>query len=217
MWLLASRGRPQSLKRFIDAYNKTKASSPIYVRLDTCDLTLEEYKKLNFPKTFNVVIDKRARLGACMKEIFEKFPNEPYYGLLADDLLPITDEWDKKLIEAAGKDNISQFNDLTRKPKNYCHPCIGGNLVRRAGFFGFPYTTHYALELVWKDLTKKDKRFGKYLNDVVIENLHPDFAKSSLDKTYKEAHAVKDEDHKIWLEWRENKFEEFYQKVKDII
>lgn len=217
MWLLASRGRPHNLKRFIDAYIGTKASTPVYLRLDVCDPTIEEYKKIKLPDTFILKIDKRARLGAAMKEIFDVYPLEPWYGLLADDLIPRTDNWDIRMIEAAGDRYISQANDLSPKPKNYCHPCIGGELVRTAGFFGFPYTTHYFLEVVWKDLTRCNKKFGRYLPDVIVENLHPDFNKGQVDKTYQEAFSVKSSDEKIWLEWRDTKFDTFYLSVKDLV
>jgi hypothetical protein len=217
MWLLASRGRPSSLQRFIDAYLKTNSSTTVYLRLDLCDETLNEYKKIKLPETFILIIDKRARLGAAMKEIFETYPNEPWYGLLADDLVPRTLHWDIRMIEAAGDRYISQANDLSPKPKNYCHPCIGGELVRKAGFFGFPYTTHYALEVIWKDLTKCDKRFGRYLPDVIVENLHPDFNKGQIDRTYQEAFTVKDNDERIWKAWRGKEFDNFYLSVKDLL
>ena len=46
MWLLASRGRPQNFQRFVDSWIKTNASTPVYVRLDDCDPTLNEYNKI---------------------------------------------------------------------------------------------------------------------------------------------------------------------------
>jgi len=217
MWILASRGRPQNFQRFIDHWFLTKSSTPIYVRLDECDSTIEEYKKINVPKEFNVIIGPRARLGAAMAELYQNFPNEPWYGLLADDLIPRSNGWDVAMVAAADSKYISQANDLSPKPKNCCHPCIGGDLVRAAGFFGFPHTIHYCLEVVWKDLTKKERRFLKYLPDVVVENVHFDFAKAEFDKTYAEADAVKDSDHKIWDKWKETEFEPFYNKVKNIL
>ena len=86
-----------------------------------------------------------------------------------------------------------------------------------SGFFGFPHTTHYFLEVIWKDLIKRNKSFGKYLPDVIVENLHPDFNKGSIDKTYQEAASVKNKDEEIWLEWRENNFDKFYQAVNGIL
>jgi hypothetical protein len=213
MWLFASRGRPQSYQRFIDAWVKTKGSTPVYVRLDECDSTIEEYKKIVPPKEFMIVIGKRARLGAAMTEIYEKYPNESFYGLLADDLIPRTEYWDSKMINAAGSKCFSQANDLTDKPLNCCHPCIGGDLVRAAGFFGFPHATHYYLEVVWKELKKKDGRFLKYLPDVIVENAHYKFNKATFDATYKDAQSVKSTDKKIWVEWKENKFDNFYSEL----
>jgi hypothetical protein len=217
MWLFASRGRPQSYQRFIDAWVKTKGSTSVYVRLDECDPTIEEYKKIQPPKEFHIVIGKRARLGAAMTELYKTHPDLQFYGLLADDLIPRTLYWDTLMIEAAGSKYFSQANDLTEKPKNCCHPCIGGDLVRAAGFFGFPYATHYYLEVVWKDLKKKDGRFLKYLPEVIVENAHYKFDKSKFDKTYEEAEAVKDADKQIWKEWRNTEFDNFYNRVNVLL
>lgn len=217
MWILASRGRPENYKRFIDHWIKTKGSTPVYVRLDECDPKIEDYKKIMAPPEFNVIVDKRARLGRAMNEMYEKYPNEPWYGLLADDLIPRTEYWDKHMILAAGNVHFSQANDLTTKPQNCCHPCIGGDLVRAAGFFGFPYAIHYYLEVVWKDLKKKDGRFLKYLPEVIVENAHYKFSKSNFDKTYAEAEAVKKSDKQSWKKWKEVEFEKFYNRVKFLL
>jgi hypothetical protein len=217
MWLLASRGRPLNFSRFVDAWIATKSSTPVYVRLDDCDPTIELYKKIDVPKEFQVVIGSRAKLRAAMSEVYTKFPNENFYGLLADDLLPITENWDVKMIEAAGLTKISQANDLSPKPKNYCHPCVGGDLVRAAGFFGLPGVTHYCVEVAWKELVQVDKQFGCYLSDVIVENIHPDFEKSVLDTTYKEAGTVKEKDISVWNKWREKEFDDFYNRALSVL
>jgi hypothetical protein len=137
-----------------------------------------------------------------MNELFEKYPDEEFYGLLADDLIPHTSEWDQRLIEAAGRNKISQANDLTKNPKHCMHPCVGGDLVRAAGFFASPTCIHYGSELVWKELAKsfsrkedyyalvqivQDKnnpemegkvmifKFGKKLNDMLEAQLKPEY------------------------------------------
>jgi len=217
MWILASRGRPASLERFVKAYILTKATSKVYVRVDECDSALEEYKTIELPETFEFIVGPRARLGNAMREMFNRYPNEDFYGLLADDVVPRTDYWDKMLIEAAGTKCISGANDLTKKPKNLCHPCVGGDLVRAAGFFATPKCIHYCLELPWKFLTKKDKRFLKYLPNVIVENLHLDFGKAVLDNTYKESFSVRDNDHDLYDQWHKENFESFYKKLIKVL
>ena len=217
MWLLASRGRPSNYQRFINSWIKTNASTPVYVRLDECDPTIDEYKKINHPKEFEIIINKRARLGEAMNELYHTHPNLDFYGLLADDLIPKTTNWDKKMIEAAGSKYFSQANDLTEKPQNCCHPCLGGDLVRAAGFFSFPLVKHYYVEVIWKDLKKRDSRFLKYLSEVIVENAHYKFNKSNFDNTYRDAENGKANDKKLWKKWREKEFENFYSRVKNLL
>jgi len=217
MWLLASRGRPQNFQRFVDSWIKTNASTPVYVRLDTCDPSLNEYNKIIMPKEFVIVIDSRARLGRAMNELFEKYPDEEFYGLLADDLIPHTSEWDQHLITAAGKNKISQANDLTNNPKICMHPCIGGDLVRAAGFFGFPLNIHYCLEVVWKEVTRRYKGTLKYLPDIIVENAHPDYGKAEIDQTYIEANIVKEQDCKNWDTWFSTEWDTFCDKINPVI
>jgi hypothetical protein len=217
MWILASRGRPQHFQRFVDCWIETKASTTVYVRLDECDPTIEEYKKIIVPPEFIVIIGSRARLGKAMNELFEKYPNEKFYGLLADDLIPQTEYWDQLLINAAGLNKISQANDLTRNPKICMHPCIGGDLVRAAGFFGFPLNVHYCLEVVWKEVSRCFKGTLKYLPNVIVENAHPDYGKATVDQTYIEANLVRDQDHKNWENWFSTEWENFCKKIKPVI
>lgn len=212
MWILASRGRPDNLKRFIDAYIETEASSPVYVRLDTCDSKLREYKKINYPSNFKVVIGSRARLGQAMKELYETHPDLDWYGLLADDVVPKTKHWDKIMIESAGTNKISGANDGHGGVKNLCHPVVGGDLVRAVGWFSFPWGIHYCLELPWKALVFKDKSFGVYLWDVVLAHEHYRYDKSRLDKTYREAKTVKYEDIKHFNYWKKKEFASFFKK-----
>jgi len=217
MWILASRGRPRSLQRFIDCWIITKASTPVYVRLDNCDPEIEEYKQIVFPPEFIIVIDSRARLGRAMNEMFEKYPDEKFYGLLADDLIPQTEFWDRLLVDAAEHNKISQANDLTRNPKICMHPCIGGDLVRAAGFFGFPLNVHYCLEVVWKEVTKQFKRTLRYLPEVIVENAHPDYGKAEIDQTYIEANLVKDQDIRNWNDWFSTEWDNFSKKIQAVI
>lgn len=213
MWVLASRGRVENIKRFLDSWTDTEASTEVYFRLDECDPFLDSYLELPYPESWKVVVGERCRLGRAMNELFENYPNEDWYGLLADDLIPQTKSWDLQLIEAAGKNLISQANDLTRKPQNCCHPVIGGDLVRAAGWFALPECTHYCVELPWKEVTKRNPNILKYLNEVIVEHAHWRFDKALFDTTYEETKPLKQIDHEIWNEWRFNEFDAFYNRL----
>jgi len=204
MWSLPTRGRPSSLKRFIDAYVDTKGSSAVYVRLDEDDPFLTEYLKLQFPKSFIINVGPREGLKAAMEEMFKKYPNEDWYGLGADDIVPRTDFWDKELATEAGLRKIAHPDDLGKRKKKHLptHPVCGGDLVRAVGWFGHPATVHFFLDNSWQFV-------GEGLNcitlreDIVVEHLHHSLGKSQLDSTYKEVNTKMESDRANYNAWIE--------------
>lgn len=214
MWILASRGRPENMQRFINHWHATNASSKVYVRLDECDPMIDDYKKIIYPDHFVIVIDSRARLGKAMNEMLKNFPDEPWYGLLADDLIPVTKSWDIELINAAGTKFIAQCNDLSSKPLNCCHPCVGGDLVRFVGWFGLPNCQHYGVEEPWKKLAlSKDLNILKYLPNVIVEHAHYRFNKAEFDKTYSDLKNIKNADRTSFVEWRDRNLSDLIESV----
>lgn len=197
MWLLPSRQRPENLKRFFDAYHKTKADSPGVVWLDEDDA--DNYRSINVPNNWCVIIHKRLDgTGAITNKFFEMFPEETWYGLLGDDVIPRTEYWDKKLIEAAGDDGVAYGNDLLAGEKIATHPVVGGEMVRELGWLALPgckriYIDSALQEFAW--------RKGKlhYLPDVIIEHMHFSNGKSPMDETYRKTHNS--EDKAIYDEW----------------
>jgi len=195
MWIFATRSRPSNCQRFIEAWHNTKASTPVYVRIDDDDPFLQEILKLNWPNNFKIVIGPREGLRAAMQELYLKNPNEQWYGLLADDLVPRTDYWDQLLIEKAGKKSISYPNDLGRKVKLPTHPVVAGDLVRALGWFGFPVVNHLYVDTVFKYLGDNLRNLYR-LDDVIVEHVHPAWKKTTYDQIYYEnlERAVKDKE-----------------------
>jgi len=200
MWILATRSRPENCKRFIDAWITTNASTPVYVRIDNDDPALDELLKLPWPTEFKVVVGPREGLRAAMQELYIQNPNEPWYGLLADDLVPQTKSWDTILVKKAGSDAISYPNDLGGKPRCPTHPVVGGNLVRAIGWFGFPVVQHLYVDAAWQIV---GEGLGKLyrLQDVVVEHVHPFWQKAVKDKIYVENKKRAANDKTEFLKW----------------
>jgi hypothetical protein len=186
MWLFATRSRPENCQRFINAWIETGASTPVYVRVDNCDPELNNIIGLLWPKEFTVVVGPREGLRAAMQEMFTRHPSEPWYGLLADDLLPQTPKWDLLLIAKAGHNAISYPNDLGGKPRLPTHPVVGGELARAIGWFGFPQVYHYFVDTVWRVIGEQLGCLYR-LSDVIVEHVHPVWNKAESDQVYKES------------------------------
>ena len=202
MWVLPTRSRVNNCKRFINAWIETDASTPVYVRIDNCDPHLEELKQLNWPEQFTVVIGPREGMKASLQEMFTKYPNEPWYGFLADDLLPQTKQWDIALVERAGNDSISYPNDLGKKGKRGLptHPCVGGDLVRAIGWFGFPATHHFYLDTIWQYIGERLNNLYR-LDSIIVEHLHYGRNKSELDIIYEQSRDRMKSDTYAYNDW----------------
>lgn len=216
MWSLPSRNRPASLKRFVDAYKKTSSSTKIFVRLDEDDVSIEEYLKIEIPKTFVLKIGPRQGLTAAMNEMFYQFPNESCYGLGADDIVPHTPNWDIQLAKICGSKKISYPNDLGKKSKRDLpsHPCCGGDLVREVGWFANPDSKHYFIDNTWKFIGES---LGSIIRveDTVVEHVHYSRKKSEYDKLYQEnENSHFKSDQRIFNDWCESAGKELIDRLR---
>lgn len=200
MWILPTRSRPDSCKRFIKSWIDTSSSTPVIVRLDECDPQLDEMKSLYWPDEFTLSVGKREGVTKAVNDFFLKYDNEPWYGFLADDFLPQTKHWDKLLVEAAGNKFISYPNDMSYREDLPTMPCVGGDLVRSIGFFGFPKAYHYYVDTIYQFIGSHLNNV-KRLDNVVVEHLHYEFNKSSIDIVYQESNEKFKQDKAIWKQW----------------
>lgn len=198
MWLLPSRSRPLSLKRFFTHYALTEADSEGVVWLDMDDA--DKYDSVPIPKKWTVVISPRLDgTGAITNEFFKMFPDEPWYGLLADDVLPKTYGWDKKLIEAAGSDGLAYGDDGIHGNGHSAHPCVGGDRIRELGWLALPGCKRiYIDNALFDDAVMRGAAI--YLPDVIMEHLHFSNGKSPMDATYEKSYNASD--RQVYETWR---------------
>lgn len=214
MWIFATRSRPDNCKRFINAWIETNASTPVYVRIDDDDPFLENLKNLPWPKEFKIVVGKREGLRAAMQEMYIKNPNELWYGLLADDLVPRTKHWDIMLSKKASNTNISYPNDLGGKPKLPTHPVVGGDLTRALGWFGFPVVQHLYVDTVYKFLGNELGNLYR-MDDVIVEHVHPFWKKTSSDQTYFDNQKRAARDKENYNNWIKDEGPNIVKKLKE--
>lgn len=202
MWILPTRSRIDNCKRFINAWIETSASTPVYVRLDDCDPFLQGLLELPWPNNFIIGVGKREGVAKACNEFYIKYPTEPWYGFLADDFLPQTKQWDIALVERAGNDCISYPNDLGKKGKRNLPtlPCVGGDLVREIGWFGFPATHHFYVDTIWQYVGERLNNIYR-LDDIIVEHLHYGRNKSELDIIYEQSREKMKTDTYAYNDW----------------
>jgi hypothetical protein len=216
MWLFKTRNRIKNTKRFITAWRETEASENVYVRLDDDDSNLQEYLSLDWPKSFEIVVGDRVMLSAAMQEMFLKYPHEHSYGLLADDLIPKTKMWDVIISTEASKNKIVAFNEClsSKYVGNFEHMCVSGDIIRSVGWFGLPATTHYYVDVVWRHISKNRPDLFVYLEDVVIQHLHPIHNNEiSIDSTYRLSRDYKKIDKDNYWAWYSENFLKILEKL----
>lgn len=226
MFILPSRGRPHRLAELMAAYRQTDATAPVLVRVDDDDPSLEQYQALlrTAPSDWTLHVGPRVKVSGVYVEVFRDMPALDWYGFLGDDLVPITPEWDRLLIEAAGNDGVSWPNDGVQAPK-CTHPVIGGDLVRCVGWLTPPGFLHWYCDTAWEAIAQVTKR-AAYLENVLVTHknpmLDPKVDPLLADATYAErfcdpARDWRDvgpgPDNRAWHQWLHFDFEETCARV----
>lgn len=184
MIILPTKGRAENLRRFIRLYKETSAYLPIWVIFDANDAY--RYNEVETPVHWKrISVPSGTPLGGIFDLIFKKYPNEPYYGMLADDVTPETSGWDAIMSELCQPDKIVWGCDSIQNDRLPVHPFIGGDLLRKIGWWAAPRLKHWYVDNVWKNLADA-LNCGLYLPNVKMTHCHPVNGRAILDRTYRE-------------------------------
>ena len=194
MWILPSRGRPQNIARFIDAYEKTGASTPVWMRFDDDD----PQQKYDIPHNWVIETGPRKPLSEIYNDFFLSHKNLMWYGFIADDVVPVTANWDYGLINLAKSDGMAvpQGGDTTG---GVPHFVLGGGLVRSIGWLALPGLDRIYIDTVWGDIAK-ERNVLRFAPEIILEHRHFSNKKAIFDKTYKKYR--KKEDKIVYNTWK---------------
>lgn len=146
--------------------------------------THEDYKGITLPPGWDVFYGHEGQPGQ-MQWFFERHPEEPWYGWIADDMRPLTRDFDKELIATAGdwcmvwcnggrhrKGIVGNWGGEKHVPSTIPSAMLwGGNLVRAVGWWAPPWTQWASIDEAWKRLVMT-AGLARFRNDVVVEHLH---------------------------------------------
>ena len=195
MWLVPSRGRPHLVQRLFDSGFREKG----VLIIDEDQPSL--YDNVRLPFGWKKLVLPRMFLSPKLNTAYQEFKGEPWYGILNDDHLPITPNWERKVIDSAGSKSMAWPDD------NYAQRISshvkGGDLVGVLGWFVCPRMNHYWLddadELIAKEVG------GKFLKDVVVSHEHANAGRAPMDRTYMERPS-NPKDKAAFEAWRENEW-----------
>ena len=198
MWIIPSRSRPRNIRRLIEACERTGASTPVELCIDFDDPFREQYETMVVPSNWRIIIGHRGQLSVIYNAAYERNRGAQFFGFLADDVVPTTNGWDIKLIEAAGSDGMAV--PAGGETTGGCpHFVLGCGLVRSVGWLSLPGLDRIYIDTVWGDIAKGMGVFRE-VPDVTLEHRHFSNGKALMDSTYRKHHKAQDK--LIYDNWR---------------
>lgn len=218
--VVPTRGRPESVRRLIDAVEQTATeNTDLIFGVDN-----DDQATIDLVKSQQVLwqIGPRKGMAEWTNELVQPLLNNyTAFASLGDDHVPRTPGWDKTLLEAISKHGgigISYGNDLIMGERLPTAPVVSWEIIVALGWMCAPGLSHMCVDNVIKDIGMGAGCLT-YCPDVIIEHLHWCAGKAVADPTYLDA-GIFSTDHPDWIayqEWREKSMNQDIEIVKDLI
>ncbi len=201
MWLLPSRGRPHLVQRLFN----TGFQTPGVLLLDDDDH--EKYASVRLPEGWEAIVRPRTYLSAKVNQGVSYKPLEAWYGVINDDHLPKTKDWDLTLVK--------NLRGMIWPHDNYAGRIsvllMEGDLVRKLGWFACPDIKHFYLDDVHELIAEVLGCRG--MPEIVVSHEHVNAGRMARDKTYNERPSNA-EDRQAFLKWCVEKWPEIRQRIE---
>ncbi|MGW5638732.1 glycosyltransferase family A protein, partial [Streptomyces sp. NPDC003832] len=191
--IIPTRGRPQAIPEIMQAWDDTGATADVLFCVDKDDPELPGYKAqakaLADDGRVRFVYWARKRLcGTLNQAAIKNAGDYRFLAFLGDDHRPRPADrpWDERFREClSGGPGIVYGNDLLQGEKMATAVAMTSDIVQTLGVMAPDCLVHLCLDLVWIDWGKGMQRIT-YLDDVIIEHLHPAAQKAVVDTGYVE-------------------------------
>lgn len=171
MWFCPTYKRPEGLLELADTWEKYQPGKKLIVRVWEDDPRGPDYAKTEWPESWEFYTSGAENFSPALNEFFQKYPDEPNYGFIADDIRLTTEGGLEYLESLAEPFFIAYPNDTIQRSRLATHWCIGGDLVRMMGWFSPPFLTHGYTDQVWQ-LLGQGAGLLRYAPHVVFYHKH---------------------------------------------
>lgn len=188
MWFLPTHKRPERLQQTLDACEATGMSQVGLVIVNGPDQN-EMYKSIRLPQNWQMIFRTEDEPLATFFNLLPKeYPEEEWYGMISDDVLPRTKGWDVELVKTAMEFGIASGNDLMNAPVKMTGAAVWkGQIVRDLGYMAPPGVRHMYIDDMWETIGR-ELGIWKCRMDVVTEHMHHLNGKAKMDDSYAESH-----------------------------
>jgi hypothetical protein len=194
--IIPTRGRPDSVPAILDSWRRTGATADLLFAVDDDDPMLAGYREHMeaLERVGNFRVDwhtgPRLRLCGTLNEVAaDAAPRYRFLAFLGDDHRPRTQGWDERFrICLSGGPGVVYGNDLLMGERMPTAVAMTSDIVQTLGYMAPTSLVHLCLDLVWLDWGKGMERIT-YLDDVVIEHMHPANGKAVMDQGYQECNS----------------------------
>lgn len=206
LWLLPTRRRVPILQRFLDAAMATGISTPGAILVNEKELVecQAEYEALRLPHGWVVVSSPFDSIVETNRGALPLYRNLDWVGLLTDDVVPETKDWDQKLLEWNDGKTIVTCDDGAQAPQRMCGAHIFPVPLFRAVGYLFPSGFYHTyVDDLWETLGRETGCWRVRM-DVVVRHIHPFGAGGVKDDTHRHSYdpsrAVHDK--QAFEEWK---------------
>jgi len=201
--LVPSRGRPGNVGRLVEACAKTsRAHTVLHFGFDDDDPAFVASLKAADGSLTSV--KPRMGLSAWTNHLAAVHPAAPYLASLGDDMVPETDGWDERLIDAVNDMGGGfAYPDDKRRDDIPEAVVMSGEIVRALGWMALPVLEHWFIDSVWRDLGAGAGHRLRYCPSVIVRHRHPNVDPATPpDATYADAASGFAKDMAAYQRWR---------------
>jgi len=211
--IVPSRGRPGNAIRLLDQIKGTipaDADLSVMFALDKDDELAEGY-----PDGHTVLVEGGTMVKALNEAALLSAPYYDFIGFLGDDTLP-KGNWYNEVVAAleSKKNSVVYANDGIYGEQLPTGVFLDMDIVRTLGFMAPPEQKHLFVDNFWKAL---GEALGSlvYLENTVIEHLHPLGGTIPMDDVYNAAYTQErwDHDQQAFVTYTQTQFVPDVQKL----
>jgi hypothetical protein len=195
--IVPSRGRPNNIVDLLGAWRATDTAADLFVAVDDDDPTLVAYKAIHATdqehgREWALITGPRLRMGPTLNVVAYSLRDDyRHLGFMGDDHRPRTPGWDVRFSEALDTlgTGLVYGNDLIHGKNLPTAVAMTSDIVAALGGMVPKGMIHLYLDNFWLQLGEALSRIF-YLDDVIIEHLHPIAGKAAWDAGYQEVNAA---------------------------